>query len=1006
MRVLRAARPALSLAWARARAGPGRGLLVAAGVAVATAGFGAVIGAGTITAELATRRAAEHLDVSQRQFTLGWYGVPPAQGYASIDARATAALGRLSGAPVARSLIFPRLNLAGSSVDLAAVRNSGRYLRLTSGRLPAACLPERCEVVQVGTVAAPDVIAQPGLRLVRVGVAEAIAPLPLPGRAQSSAHGARAPFLVAGSVDQLSALPVFSSLYRAYGWSTPLEPHRTHVWDIEGLLHREAQVQSSLFFPGSNFRVAGPDRALLDVRDRALVGQHRLLLVGGSAAALLLSFVLLAAGTLRADLDAEWRRLERRGARLWQRWLLAATEGAWMTLLGAAAGFAVACAAVAAIAGHNGLDRSAVLGHSLLDGRGLALMAAAWLVSLGVLLAAERMPVADARIGPLSAVDLLAAAALAAVLLAAARGRADSTDLRASDPLLPMLPALVCLAAGVVAARLVAWLARLAERAARSQPPGVRLAALWLARGGVQSSVTTGFLVVSLGLALFAGTYAGTLQRGERDQAAFQVPASVTIGEGSRLVSPLDAAPLSRYAGLARGGWAAPVLRRTGTVPLIGLSPVPVGVLGVPAADLVRLSPWRSQYGALPAAAPAAIEGIAIPPSQTTLAVTASARGVPVVVTADLIGADGRLQRVPLGAVARRPTRLAGRLAPGGGLLVALAVSLTPAGVKTAIHQAAEGGGAAVALPGSVRLSGLDGIERWVVRGGEREAAGGLTLRYTLGAGDAALLRAPQPTDGRPLDVIASADVAAAAGPSQTVQIRVEDSVAVTVHIVSVAQRFPTLTAPFVVADERTLATALTADAPGSADPGEVWLGGLDDRGAGAARALRQPPFDALDVHTRAAAEDLLRNDPLARGITLTLWAAAAVALALAIAGLMLAIAGSLRDERGDLHDLEVQGVAPATLRAQLRLRAAALAIAGVAGGLVVGLLLAASTVALVALAAGATSPQPPLVLDPGWRELALALGGFALVSALAVAAVTAGAFRERTAHRRAGSVP
>jgi hypothetical protein len=522
----------------------------------------------------------------------------------------------------------------------------------------------------------------------------------------------------------------------------------------------------------------------------------------------------------------------------------------------------------------------------------------------------------------------------------------------------------------------------------------------------VQSSVTTGFLVVSIGLAMFAGTYAGTLQRGEHDQAAFQVPASVTIGEGSRLVSPLDAAPLSRYAALAQGGWAASVLRRSGTVPLIGLSPVPVGVLGVPATDLARLSPWRSQYGSLPAAAPAAISGISIPPAQTTLAVTASARGVPVVITADLIGADGRLQRVPLGVVARHSTRLVADLPPGGGLLMALAISLTPEGEKSAIHQAAEGGGGAVALPGSLQLSGLDGIGQWVVRGGERSPIGGLALHYALGAGDAALLRAPQPTDGRPLDVIASADVAAAAGPSQTVQIRVEDRVTLTAHIASVAQRFPTLSAPFVVADEQTLATAMTADAPGSAEPGEVWLGGLGDGGAAVAGRLRQPPFDALDVHTRAAAEGLLRNDPLARGITLTLWAAAAVALALAVAGLVLAIAGSLRDERGDLHDLEVQGVAPPTLRAQLRLRAAALAVAGLAGGLVVGLLLAASTVALVALAAGATSPQPPLVLAPGWRELGLALGGFALVSALAVAAVTAAAFRERTARRQAGAAP
>jgi hypothetical protein len=1002
---LRSALPALELAWARARARPGRGLLVAAGVAVAMAGFGAVVGAGTITAELATRQSVERMDPAQRQFTLGWYGVPPPTGYATIDAHATHALARLSAGRIAHSLIFPRLSLAGSSLDLAAIDDPGRYLRLTSGRLPGPCLPERCEVVQVGDIAAPDEIAQPGVRLVRVGIAQPIRPLPLPGRAEGSGHGARAPFLVAGSVAQLSGLPVFSAVYRAYGWAAPLEAHRTHVWGIDGLLAEEARVQSSLYFPGSHFRIAGPDPQLRDVRDRARVGQHRLLLVGGSAAALLLSFVLLAAGTLRADLDAEWKRLERRGARLWQRWLLATAEGAWMTVLGAAVGFAAACAAIALIAGHNDLDSSAVLGHSLLSTHGAALMIAAWAVSLGVLLAAERMPAGDTRIGPLSAIDVLAAAALAAAVLAAARGSADSGDLRSSDPLLPVLPSLVCLTAGVVAARATGGLARLAERAARGRSPGPRLAALWLARGGARSSITTGFLVVSIGLALFAGTYAGTLVRGERDQAAFQVPASVTIGEGSQLVSPLDAAPLSRYAQIAQGGWAAAVLRRSGTVPLIGLSPVPVDVLGVPAADVRRLAPWRSQYGMLPSARPAPLAGIKLPASSTRLSLTASAHGVPVMLTAAVVGGDGRIQQRPLGIVGRRPSRLSVPLPAGGVLLVSLSVSLTPAGTKTATHQEAEGG-SGQALPGSLTMSGIDGIERWVVRGGARSPGSVVEVHYALGAGGAVLLRAPQPTDVRRIDVIASADVAAAAGSSRTVQIRIQDRVTLMMHIVSVAQRFPTLSPPFVVADEQTLATALNADAPGTGDPGEVWLGGLSDGGEGAAGELAKPPFDALDVRSRAAAERLLRSDPLARGITLTLWSAAAVALALAVAGLALAIAGSLRDERGDLHDLEVQGVAPATLRAQLRLRAVALTVAGVAGGVLVGLVLAASTIALVALAAGATSPQPPLVLAPGWRELTLAVCAFAVVAALAVAAVTAGAFREPTPRRPAGTAP
>ncbi len=932
---LRSALPALELAWARARARPGRGLLVAAGVAVAMAGFGIVVGAGTITAELATRRAVERLDAPQRRSALGWYGVPPATGYGTIDARATTALARLSGGRIAHSLIFPRLSLAGASLDLAALDDPGRYLRLTSGRLPGPCLPERCEVVQVGDVAAPEVIAQPGVRLVRVGIARPIGSLPLPGRAASTGHGARAPFLVAGSVAQLSGLPAFSSVYRAYGWSAPLEPRVTHVWGIDGLLGEEARVQSSLLFPGSNFRIAGPDRTLLDVRDRARVGRHRLLLVGGSAAALLLSFVLLAAGTLRADLDAEWRRLERRGARLWQRWLLAIVEGGWMTALGAIAGFALAWLTIALIADHDDLSGSAVLRHSLLSGDGITLMVAAWAVSLGVLLAAERMPAGDARIGPFSPIDLLAAAALAAAVLAAARGSADSSDLRSSDPLLPLLPSLICLAAGVVAARATGGLARLAERSARGRSPGPRLAALWLARGGARSSITTGFLVVSIGLALFAATYAGTLERGERDQAAFQVPASVTIGEGAQLVSPLDAAPLSRYAQIARGGWAAPVLRRSGTVPLIGLSPVPVDVLGVPAGDVRRLAPWRSQYGTLPVARPAPLAGVSLPAS-SRLTVTASAHGVPVMLTAAVVGEDGRIQRIPLGIVGTNQTRLSAPLPPSGARLVSFACLADAGGFQDGDPS---GGGGRLRANASRQPHAVG--HRWYRRLGRARwrAEPGLRSCPALlaGRGDAVLLRAPQPTDVRPIDVIASADVSAAAGRSHTIQIRIQDRVTLKLHIVSVAQRFPTLSSPFVVADEQTLATALNADAPGIGDPGEVWLGGLSDGGAAAADQLAKPPFDALDVHNRAAAEGVLRSDPLARGITLTLWAAAAVALALAVAGLVLAIVGSLRDERGDLHDLEVQGVAPATLRAQLRLRAVALTLAGMVGGVLLG---------------------------------------------------------------------
>ncbi len=78
-----------------------------------------------------------------------------------------------------------------------------------------------------------------------------------------------------------------------------------------------------------------------------------------------------------------------------------------------------------------------------------------------------------------------------------------------------------------------------------------------------------------------------------------------------------------------------------------------------------------------------------------------------------------------------------------------------------------------------------------------------------------------------------------------------------------------------------------------------------------------------------------LRADPLARGALLTLAGTASVALLLALLGLVLSVVSDVRDDRGELFDLEAQGAAPATIRAHLRLRALLVATFGIAGGLV-----------------------------------------------------------------------
>jgi hypothetical protein len=225
-------------------------------------------------------------------------------------------------------------------------------------------------------------------------------------------------------------------------------------------------------------------------------------------------------------------------------------------------------------------------------------------------------------------------------------------------------------------------------------------------------------------------------------------------------------------------------------------------------------------------------------------------------------------------------------------------------------------------------------------------------------------------------------------------------------RIVGVAERFPTVPAGrgFAVADGTTLETARNADAPGTAVPSEVWLAGAggDDLG----RALRAPPFDVLDVRVHDEELRRLEADPLARGAEITLLAAAALGMALAIGGLLLTTQGGVTDERSTLYDLEAQGVAPATLRRQIWLRSTLVAVLGAIGGLAMGLVLAHFTVQLVTISAGAEPPDPPLRGAGATLLLAAMLAVYAAGSAVAVLLPTARALREPAPLRPTGDLP
>ena len=149
-----------------------------------------------------------------------------------------------------------------------------------------------------------------------------------------------------------------------------------------------------------------------------------------------------------------------------------------------------------------------------------------------------------------------------------------------------------------------------------------------------------------------------------------------------------------------------------------------------------------------------------------------------------------------------------------------------------------------------------------------------------------------------------------------------------------------------------------------------------------ARRSTSSPP-------SRAARMRGADSDPLGQGVLLALAVAAGAALALALAGVLLLLVTDLRDERGELFDLQAQGAEPATVQRQLELRAVLVTAAGVAGGIVAGIILAALTVNFVRLTAEAAPPEPPLVLSLGWGGLVAVL---ALYIGLAVGVAFASA--------------
>jgi hypothetical protein len=1009
-------RALLELAARQHRARPLRSIATAAGVAVATLVVSGILGGGLITGDLSQRDNLAALPEASRAFQVTMLGTAPGGELAAADRTARSALAPLSPAPPVRSVVLRETNLAGRGAVLAAVDGIDRWVALTEGRLPRGCTGARCEVVQVaGPPASPAPV--PGATLVVVGAGKATNPLPF-GRDRLRSD---TPLFVASDTAALSRLPGVDFVYRSTTWTAPLEPDRLHSWQVPKLLDDTAAAARSIESVGtSDLQLTGPTREILAARTAGRAATQRLGLLGAAGVALVLAFAALAASMLRGDHDADRERLTRRGATRRQLAVFAFVDRAWISLVGTVAGAAAGVGLIAAIAGATHRPVGGVLRHSLLSGRAVALVAGLWLVSTLVLMVAGSGPAEGIRVGALRLTDVVVIAAIGAAVLSASRGSASAAELASGsfDPLLVALPIVACLIAGAVALRLTGPLVRWCERRfADTAPLALRLALVAQARRPRRVAMSAAFVVVAVGLAIFATGYAATLAQGQRDQATFAVPLDASIEAGPDLVSPLDVADLEQFQTVGRS--AVPILRTPASITGVRSQPIDVTLLGVP-ADLVETFPrWRHDTSATSRADLATairgeawkpLSGVQIPADATALELQTNRVGAPMDMLLVVRRGLGSAQQIALGTVPKGEGSVSAAVPAHlrGAKILAIRLGLSAAQQINSGHAEAEGRGADV-LTGSLGLGtvtattpsgpvALTGFDEWVGRGAALSVitADGPHWSYKLAAGQEAIIRAEHPSDQAPVPVVVSDDIARAAGDGTELTIAAGAGRRIRGRIVAAANRFPTIrSGGFAIADQTQLAAALDAVDPGAGSAREVWVSRKPGQSADAlAAALATAPFKDLQVRTRADELDRRRSDSRARGVLWTLGGLAAAALLLGIVALGLATATDIRDERVELADLDAQGLARDTLTTHLRLRGVVPLTVGLLGGLALGVGLVALVVRMVLVTAGSDAPVPSLVRVADWPRVSVLLAAFSVVAAVTVAGIATRALR------------
>jgi hypothetical protein len=988
---LRAAAAVLGLVGARARRRKSAAALVGLAVAGSVVVLGSLFGVGIVTEDLATRRALAELSPADRTISIH---------RSTLDGVRDAEDDRTAREALQPVLDFTdpilALRMYQSASDwfrLLAIDDIASWVDVTRGRLPGPCtMGASCEVLRIGPEL-PNGLADigttvelAGTKLEIVGIAQAKPDLPIQPLQLDA-------LLVVNGLSGIRESAALTDVPRTNYWFAPIDAAAAHSWTLADLPNRVDAVDRALGNASVSFLFSTPEVTLRVVHQRTEVALGRLVFISSLIVGVLLAFAAFAAAIERGDVGLEDRRLRTAGASPGARFLFIAGEAIVPAVVGAIVGELGAAATIAALAASQNLPMATVLDLALLQPVGVALSIA--LVGLAIVATILGIHPSTGRL--LQPRVVIAAVLPAGLILAWQRisaGPVDPEQLaqEATSPASVLLPGAlglsVILGSLVLLPPVLRWLARRTRRA----PIGIRLATISLAREPLRPAAVMTLLAFSVGAVVFGQTYATTLRQGAVDQAAFAAGMDLRVqGLAAEIPFSLFVVPRLQAGKVGTDLDVQPMLRVSGQTATHNA----FTLVGFDGSAIDRLKGWRRDFSptdptslgaAIHLDGPWAMAGHVLPGNATDVSIDVDYTGDPIDISVVVEDPLGGVQFVQ-----------AGTLAPGHQVLRAelgraFGVELLDTGqplVWRVLGLIVQNGGDA----------GENGPNAGRRQQGELTVAGlpelfdpAKPIPLEVAELSPVLLRAPARTDDLVLPAIVSPELAADVDPSGVLTLEVAQTLRIRVRPVDTTTRFPSIPdpGPVVIVDYAPLRLAINTQQPGAAQPNQVLIGTPNDaRTAEVVTALRQGLFPQLLIVSRPDIEATRTSDPFAIGVVWGLVVGAIAGLLLSLVGVLLATASELRDERGELWELEAQGTTPRSLVRLVVLRTIAMCAVGTVTGIAMGVALGWFVATSVGVGAEGSAPNPPLQLVAPWVFIGAAAVTMLLVIGGTVYAIT-----------------